>query len=93
MIKICERTCYFGKQNSTLNGFSVPLATFSFVACLTYVGHWVRLRLRPMNYVPSKKSELELPEVNDNDDDRNDDVAIVTPSSTKQTALTQVLHD
>ena len=29
LIKICVRTCYFGKQNSTL-GSVVPLAMFSF---------------------------------------------------------------
>ena len=34
LIKICVRTCYFGKQYSTL-GSVVPLAMFSTVICLT----------------------------------------------------------
>ena len=43
-----------------------------------------------MDCIPSKESEFQLLEVDENDDDRDDDVA---PSSTKQTALTQVLDD
>ena len=32
LIKICARTCFFGKQNSTL-GPIVPLAMFDLVLC------------------------------------------------------------
>ena len=34
LIKICVRTCFFGKQNSTL-GSVVPLAMFTFMALLS----------------------------------------------------------
>ena len=48
LIKICVRTCFFGKQDSTL-GSVVPLAMFdcltSFRICLLHVRHFMYLEI------------------------------------------------
>ena len=58
LIKICVRTCFFGKQNSTL-GSVVPLAMFSLIGGIFVLRSCLRFLFRASG-VPEPRERKRL---------------------------------